>query len=100
MQKIEINEWGDIEIYCPFCGTKVWSEDGIETCPHILFHACDEGFEFIRDGLDFEEAFEEQDDLSIDEFTDKLEIPDAIKLALYQPAPSFFGAYIAFTPGL
>lgn len=38
------------------------------------------------------------DEKSIDEFTDEIEYPGAIKFAIYQPAPSFFGGYVAFAP--
>lgn len=97
MQKVEINWVDGVEIHCPFCGAKVWHAEGTKTCPHVLFHASDYGFEFVREDLSLEEDYEEnEDELNIDEFTDTLKIPNAVKFALYQPAPSFFGGYIGF----
>lgn len=96
MQRIEMSNIVDSEIYCPFCGKKVWDEEEQGVCEHILFRATDYGFDFIRSNLGWDGDYEEQDELSLDEFTDAIKYSNAIKFATYQPAPSFFGVYVAF----
>jgi hypothetical protein len=96
MKKVEINGWDGVKIHCPFCGALAWSEEGMTSCPHTLYHAGDEGFEMVHNLLNLEEEYEDQDDLSLDEFTDEMDVPNAVKFAIYQGAPGFFGAYTAF----
>lgn len=95
MQKIELTDAG-IELFCPFCGTKIIADDGISQCEHTLFISTDEGgFEYINPKLNIDKGIELYEK-SMDEFTDEIEYPEGIKFALYQPAPSFFGAYVGF----
>lgn len=35
-------------------------------------------------------------DLSVDELTNKIDIPKSVKIAVYMPAPAFFGSYYGF----
>jgi hypothetical protein len=96
MQRIEITDTGDLKIYCPFCGAVALKEDGVETCEHTLFIAADEGgFEYVSPRLGFD-AEVDLDEQTMDEFTNAIEFPQSVKFALYQPAPSFFGGYVAF----
>jgi hypothetical protein len=95
MQKIEIQNRLDLEIFCPFCGVKVKSDEGLKTCEHILYHASDYSFEYVKPGIGFEVGVD-LDESSMDEFTDALEIENAFKIAVYDPPPSSFGGYIAF----
>jgi len=95
MQKIEIKNRRDLEIFCPFCGVKVIASDGIKQCEHVIFHANDYGFEYVSVGIGFDVKVE-LEDMSVDEYTDNLEIENAFKFAIYDPAPGSFGGYIGF----
>lgn len=98
MKRIELTDTADIKIHCPFCGAVALKEDGVEVCDHTLFIAVDEGgFEYISPRMNFD-ADVDLDELTMDEFTDAVEFPQSVKFAVYQPAPSFFGAYFAFAP--
>ena len=98
MQRVELTDWEGLKIYCPFCGSLVLSEEGMSHCEHTLFHAADEGgFEYINPKLKIQEKDIELNDKNMDEFTNEISYPNAIKFAIYQPAPSFFGAYIGFS---
>jgi len=70
-------------------------------CRHTLFIAHDEGVEYMSklasDKLGIgsaEEAMESED--SIDELTDRILIPDAVKFAAYAGPPSGYGDYVGF----
>ena len=95
MQKVEFKNRLDLEIFCPFCGVKVLATDGMRKCEHVIFHANDYGFEYISEDLAFD-ADVDLDDMSVDEYTDSLEMNNAIKFAIYSPAPESFGGYIGF----
>ena len=97
MQRVEVTDTEDLKIHCPFCGFAAIKPGGISQCEHTLFLASDEGFEFVSPKLKFS-ADIDLDDKTIDEFTDELEYPGSVKFAVYQPAPSFFGGYVAFAP--
>lgn len=103
----------DAPIHCVFCGQMVVAvpdsnddnpdsgESFLHPCEHTLFIATDEGFDYQAQR--FSEAMREQkldeqmsEDDSYDSLTDKIELPNAIKLAIYVPAPGFHGAYIGF----
>ena len=95
MQKIELQNRMNLEIFCPFCGLKVKSDDGLKTCEHVLYHASDYSFEYVKPGLGFNGGVD-LDGSSMDEFTDALEFENSFKIAVYDPPPSSFGKYIAF----
>jgi hypothetical protein len=95
MQKVEFKNRLDLEIYCPFCGVKVLATNGMEKCEHVIFHANDYGFEYIREDFAVD-ADVDLDDMSVDEYTDSFEMSNAIKFAIYSPAPESFGGYIGF----
>jgi len=95
MQKIEIQNRIDLEIFCPFCGIKVRSDEGLKTCEHVLYHATDYSFEYVKEGIGFE-ADVELGESSMDEYTDALDFENSFKIAVYDPPPSLFGGYIAF----
>lgn len=95
MLKVELDDTPDRKVFCPFCGALAVSPDGLEECAHTLFQASDDGFEYVSSKLSFGVDVDLGDD-SIDEYTDKIEYPNAIKFAIYQPAPSLFGGYVAF----
>ena len=109
--KIQVEERSDYknDISCPFCKFKITDIDsgGFKTCKHTLFIAHDEGFEFCDertkknlniplpdDPSDHVDRFE-----NFDEMTSKITIPNSKKIAVYVPAPSFFGAYYGFVAG-
>jgi hypothetical protein len=100
-------------IVCPFCGKSVaggtTDEDWeVTPCEHLLFVAVDEGFEYrskrFNDHMNFPENMEFPNILpeykgdSIDRFTSKVTIPNAVKYACYTPPPSLMGAYYGFAP--
>ena len=74
-------------------------------CTHTLFIAHDDGFEFRDErfdenlgiqglGSDVMEGRAE----GIDAFTDKVSLPDAIKVAAYASTQAGFGSYYGFAP--
>ena len=83
MQKVEIANCEDLNIHCPLCGQLTISIDGLSQCEHTLFHASDEGFEYVSINLGFSTDII-TGDKNIDEFTDGIEYPNAIKL---EPIP-------------
>ena len=95
MQKVEIDNRADLKIFCPFCGLKVKSIDGLNNCGHVLYQSSDYGFEYVREGLDFTKRVD-IGDVSIDEYTDALEFENSFKIAIYDPPPNRFGGYVAF----
>ena len=95
MQKVELQNRMDLEIFCPFCGTKVKSDKGLKTCDHVLYHASDYSFEYVKAGIGFD-ADVDLGELSMDEYTDALEFENSFKIAVYDPPPSSFGGYLAF----
>jgi len=105
IQRMEI-PWDSDAIYCPCCTQKVMDfaldvDDGssLNPCPHTLFVATDYGFEntseWFESFIEAEQIYNEADE-NIDELTDNICLPNAIKFARYQPAPSFFGEYCGF----
>lgn len=106
IQRLELNSY-DKSLHCLFCGKRVITDEdiaeakGVETirpCKHTLLIATDASIEYqskkfaaLMGSTDIEEI-----DESIDAFTDRLKLPNAIKIAMYQGAPSFFGAYALF----
>lgn len=110
IQRVELNAYYWVPVHCPFCGVRVMGADPVDEtrmtpCTHTLFIAHDDGFEF-RD-----ERFDENLGIQgiagevvdgraegIDAFTDKVSLPDAIKVAAYASAQSGFGSYYGFAP--
>jgi len=96
--------------HCPFCGTQTMIEGDAAggkmiPCPHALFVATDEGFEYRSDRFDSLKGIHgagngdlDSGDDGYDGFTDDLVIANGIKFAMYAPAPSFFGSYFGFAP--
>ena len=109
IQRVETWRY-DLPLHCPFCGAKAIdpesdSDPTADLCKHVLFLAHYEGFELRTDrfnalmkiqGVDDDEL--DLGDQGYDGFTDRVELENAIKFAIYTPAPSFFGAYIGFAP--
>lgn len=106
---IKIQERSDYEsdINCPFCEKKVVSmnEFKVLPCSHTIFIAHDEGFEFcderVKKNLNIpldEDPYDHIDkyEFGIDGMTSSINIADSIKIAVYTPAPSGFGAYYGF----
>lgn len=117
IQRVELSSY-EIPLHCPFCGRRVLSypedereaattpEDMVTPCPHTLFVAHDEGFEYRSARFEQAMGLSADEDLltadlgddSYDSFTDKVPIRDSIKIASYVPAPSGFGTYVGFAP--
>ena len=119
--KIRIIEQGPSDpICCPFCGfvccpggddAEAWEFDADTcVCDHTLFVATDYGFDYrssefnrlvgLPDDGEPEPDRPEKNKHGYDGYTSALNIPGAIKIASYEPAPSFFGVYYGFVPEL
>lgn len=99
-------------IYCPFCGHEVLNPekaqrggDYFSACPHTLFVAHDEAFEYRSHRFDADVGISgvDSDEIDlpehgIDGLTGQVTIGGAVKFAGYVPAPSFFGTYVGFAP--
>jgi len=107
--KIETEERNDYDgdINCPFCSKTIVKMDdfNVSPCEHTLFVAHDEGFEFCDDRTKVNLNIPLKDDPSdyvekygdgIDGMTSSIDISNSRKIAVYTPAPSFFGAYYGF----
>ena len=66
----------------------------ITPCPHTLFLATDEGYEFKRDDVIVND---EDEDEGFDTMTDSVNKLNAIKICQYEGAPSGIGSYIGFS---
>ncbi len=110
IQRIEITTNYSTSIHCPFCGQKVSDveageagEAWVKPCPHTLFIAHDEGFEYRSERFNAQLGLPDDDDdielpeKGIDGLTDQADFDDGIKFAAYVGAPSFFGSYVGFT---
>ena len=114
IQRVELNKFYDVSIFCPFCGQMVVNYDSsladdaemVTPCRHTLFVAHDEGFEY-RSGL-FNENVGlvgvDDDDIDlpeegVDGLTDQVSITDSMKFAAYVGPPGGMGSYIGFAPG-
>lgn len=114
IQRFELTQSYDHPIHCPFCGKKVIdyeaaekgrSEDMLRLCDHTLFVATDEGFEYRSPRLDTNLGIEGEasddpalPDCGFDELTDRVTVPDSIKIVTYAPPPGGLGSYIGFAP--
>lgn len=99
-------------VHCPYCGNEALNpqkaqgdQDVFSPCPHTLFFAHDEGFEYRSDRFDVaagivnvESGDIELPEYGVDGFTDQIKMAGAVKFASYVPAPVFFGMYIGFAP--
>ncbi len=110
IQRVEINTNYGTSIFCPFCGQKVSNteagesgEEWVSPCPHTLFVAHDEGFEYRSERFNAQLGLPEDGDeielpeKGIDGLTDQTAFDDAVKFAAYVGPPSFFGSYVGFS---
>lgn len=114
IQRTELKTYYYTPVHCPFCGTRVMGADPqdetrITACPHTLFIAHDMAFEYrsprLDENLNFNGLSDQQveerwlaDAGGIDGLTDRISLPDAIKVAVYAPEPSAYGSYYGFAP--
>lgn len=114
IQTIALNTYYYTPVHCPFCGVRVMGADSadetrITACPHTLFIAHDMSFEYRSQrfdknvhllGLNDREVEEKwlMEENGMDGFTNKVTLPDAIKVAAYAPHPSAYGSYYGFAP--
>lgn len=112
IQRVELLKHYDASIHCPFCGAKVVNmeegtkpEDMCVPCPHTLFVANDEGFEYRSKRFDDDVGIADVPDAEVefpeggcDELTDRCTIADSLKIASYVGAPSGLGSYVGFAP--
>ncbi len=112
MQRIELGTFYDVDLYCPFCGQRVvsngadGSEPGWTPCPHTVFTASDEGFDYRSNEFNAFFGLSDDDDVDVEELgfdhidamTDAFEAVDGVKFAQYVPAPGGLGGYVGFAP--
>ena len=95
------------DIHCPFCNQLVFNQEKmkINSCQHTLFIAHDHGFEFCDLRTKKNLKISENEDLEnygefletgMDEFLRGVDMAGSIMIAVYVPAPSFFGSYYGF----
>ena len=110
IQRVELNAYYWVPVHCPFCGIRVMGADPVDEtlatpCAHTLFIAHDEGFEYRAHrfdenlgiaGVDSEAMGKRTE--GIDALTDKVSLPDAIKVAAYAASQANFGSYYGFAP--
>ncbi len=119
VQRHERQAFYHMPVHCGFCGQLVDGVDDLEPigkpCKHTLYVAHDEGFSFVSDraeealvGLSckvirhsddyLEIELTDGDERNIDELTDALEFPDALKVASYVGPPDGSGSYVGLAP--
>ena len=112
MQRVELCTFYDIDLHCPFCGQKVvnygidGTEPGVMPCPHTVFSASDEGFDYRSPEFNAFFKLGEEDDVDVDELgfdhidamTDAFEAVDGIKFTQYVAPPGGMGGYVGFVP--
>ena len=114
IQRVELNTFYWVSIFCPFCGQKVVGFEESEEvhtnpCDHTLFVAHDLGFEYrshrFNENLGITDVGDddvlEQFDENIagyDGITDLVDMPDSVKFAAYVGPPSGEGSYCGFAP--
>jgi hypothetical protein len=90
------------DLHCPKCGTKIVQMQGDEAeiveCPHLLFVATDDAFEFATDQViaSYQELQQYNDVVDIDVFTSGLAVADGMKFSMMIPAPALLSAYAGF----
>lgn len=107
-----------LPVHCSFCGQLIDYYDDLEQagkpCKHTLSIAHDLGFLFVSDRAEkaladlsckiircddyLEVEFEDDDERNIDELTDLIEFPDALKVASYVGPPDGSGSYVGLAP--
>ena len=115
IQNIDMTEFYDVNIHCPFCGQKVLDygiEDeqdmDINPCSHTLFVCSEEAWEYQSEefktnlgieGVDLNnETPEDFEDLSVAEITEKVSLSDPIKITQIVGPPAMISGYIGFAP--
>ena len=107
---IEIKEQSDEgKLNCPVCNKKIYDEESVsETfCNHTLFIATNEGgFEFCDDRVkndlniplneDINEYIENNLELDVNELTNKISIPNSIKIIINTTSPSMLELYYGY----
>jgi len=109
VQSLEIDYVALEDMFCMFCGTQIlFSEDSPTECPHVLFIATDDGYEYQSDSVkdilpsfDVEDEEENGDDRKFF-FQRVKEITGfpagSFIIESYTPAPSLYGLYLGFSP--
>src|SRR5574343_1707323 len=109
IQRTELKTFYYTPVHCPFCGTRVMGADPVDetritACPHTLFIAHDMAFEYRSERLDKNLCLNGLSDMEVEErwlrdeggidgFTNRVTLPDAVKVAAYAPEPSPYGSY-------
>lgn len=100
MQEVELSDSSGFTLHCPFCGKLILFDEGYDTCNHVLFISTDEGFEYVDQKLGFDKDIdleEIEEDLTMDEYTNRIKYENSVKFSIITPAPSFMCGYIGFS---
>jgi len=122
IQNIDLTEFYDVNIHCPFCGDKVIDygaensdEAGVLPCKHTLYIASEEAWEYQSEtfnkhlglvGVDLNEVGLGKDELpekykdlfSNFELIEKIKIPDSLNISQHVGPPAMMVGYIGFYP--
>ena len=115
IQNIDLRDFYDANIHCPFCGDKVIDygvkdpdEAGVFPCRHTLYVSSEEAWEYQSEtfnkhldleGIDLnEDGLPEQykDLISNFELIEQIKIPDSINISQHVGPPAMMVGYIGF----
>ncbi len=102
MNLIELSEELVSEIHCPFCGTEVTNQEkapDINACPHTLFVATSEGFEFISERLNMACEAQLIGDANLighEAVINKLNLSNSLCFLINPMPPSMLALYVGF----
>lgn len=82
MQKVKITNREYLEIYCPYCGTLILSDEGPDQCEHILFMGFEDSLEYASPDL---EVDLENADGDLNGASDAINREDTYKLIISSP---------------
>jgi len=104
-----IEKINEDELNCPVCGEKIYDEQSINEnyCSHTLFIATsDGGFEFCDErvkanlnipfDVEINEYISNNIETGVSELTDKISIPNSIKIIIYEPSPGMLEVYYGY----
>jgi len=108
-QTVRIDYFADQALlFCIFCGLQIVSDDGVKPCPHLLFIATEDGYDYqselVKDILPPVEVEEDEEpDDYIGAFMGRLNAvagfpPDSFFIEAYGTALDPGGVYFGFSP--
>ncbi len=102
MNIVELSEELVSIIHCPFCGSEVTNAENtpdINTCPHTLFVATSDGYEYMSER--FSDACELQTPeisraLEMEEVINLIHLPNSLAFLVNPMPPSMLALYVGF----